>query len=123
MKGSQGLKKELIIVYKNKIYLLGTVILSISILASSIMISISFNHLSASIKSLEHILLNQKEGKNILTLNEAADYLHISTETLKYMSNDISGLQIPYLKVDGQYIFTKQGLDKWLESNHLNLDN
>ncbi|MEG6521642.1 helix-turn-helix domain-containing protein [Desulfotomaculum sp. 1211_IL3151] len=107
---------------KNKIYLLGAVILSISIFASSIIISTSFNHLSASIKSFEHILLNQKEEKNVMTLDEAADYLHISTETLKYMSNEISGLQIPYLKVDDQYIFTKQGLDKWLESNHWDLD-
>lgn len=107
----------------NRLYLLGTLILSISILAGSIMLSISFNHLSASINSLEHISVNQKVEKNILTLNEAADYLHISTTTLKYMVAETSGLQIPCLKVDGQYIFTKQGLDKWLESNHWDLDN
>ncbi len=96
--------------------------MSVSILAAAVLISNSINHISMGLSAIENILVNQVDEKNILTFDEAADYLHISTTSLKFMCSDISGVQIPYLKVDGQYVFAKQGLDKWLETTRLNLD-
>lgn len=107
---------------KNKYFLLGAFILSVSILAGSTMISNSINHMSSSLSVIKNITVNQLDGKNVMTFPEAADYLHISAESLEFMCSDVSGVQIPCLKIDGQYVFTKQGLDKWLESTRLNLD-
>lgn len=97
--------------------------MSISLLTGTLMmISNSINYLLGNLSLLEESSVNQIDAKNVMTFDDAAAYLHIDTVSLELICSDISGVQTPYIKVGGQYIFTKQGLDKWLESTRLNLD-
>ncbi|WP_025692048.1 hypothetical protein [Paenibacillus zanthoxyli] len=70
-------------------------------------------------------------SQNVLNLNEAADYLRISSEDLKSIiqqdeekrtsrgSTHIYDL-IPYVDLHGNLIFYRSTLDKWIESHTLN---
>lgn len=104
---------------KNKFYLITIIILVVSLLVSSIIIANSLNNISNQLQKLQ-TLENQSE-KNILTLKEAAEYLGIQPETLED-TIETTSIGIPYLKLEHRYIFTRRGLDKWLESNHIDLD-
>lgn len=57
---------------------------------------------------------------NLLTLEEAAEYLRISEDGLKALvvieSNSYQqyGMNLPYYKINERYYFVKSGLDLWL---------
>lgn len=69
--------------------------------------------------------IDSKESSQVLGLNEAADYLHLSEEQLIRVINiektdleedgTFSGMMLPYFTVDGQYYFSKAELDNWLK--------
>ncbi len=57
----------------------------------------------------------RESHKNNYNLFEASMYLGISESGLTdLVNNKNSG--IPYLKIDGTYVFSKNALDKWLET-------
>ena len=99
-------------------------ILSIIILACTIMIcsSIIATKVSTAINTNS---IDSKENSQVLGINEAADYLHLSEEQVIRMINiektDLeedgifSGMMLPYFTVDGQYYFCKAELDNWLK--------
>lgn len=104
---------------KDKVLLVVSIIVSVTFLTCSIMISVSLNHLSNSFSSVNQVKIVQEEQKSIMTFKEAASYLHISPAKLDYLISpyrDASIPSIPFLKIDDQYIFTKSGIDKWLET-------
>ena len=78
-------------------------------------VKFSINKLSSEI-----IAFNRTE-KNIMNFDETSQYLGISSITLKKILERKS-LQFPYLKVEGNYIFTREGIDDWLATNHIDLD-
>ncbi|CUP52473.1 Helix-turn-helix domain [Turicibacter sanguinis] len=99
-------------------------IISIIILACTIMIgsSIIATKVSTAINTNS---IDSKENSQVLGINEAADYLHLSEEQVIRMINiektDLeedgifSGIMLPYFTVDGQYYFCKAELDNWLK--------
>ena len=99
-------------------------IISIIILACTIMIgsSIIATKVSTAINTNS---IDSKENSQVLGINEAADYLHLSEEQVIRMINiektDLeedgifSGMMLPYFTVDGQYYFCKAELDNWLK--------
>ena len=98
--------------------------ISILILACTIMIgsSIIATKVSTAINTNS---IDSKENSQVLGINDAADYLHLSEEQVIRMINiektDLeedgifSGRMIPYFTVDGQYYFSKAELDNWLK--------
>lgn len=65
---------------------------------------------------------------NILTLEEAAEYLRISEEGLKAIvvieanRYEQYGMKLPYFKINERYYFVKSELDLWIiEKSRLNL--
>ncbi|WP_144240555.1 helix-turn-helix domain-containing protein [Paenibacillus sabinae] len=67
----------------------------------------------------------------VLSLNEAADYLRISTDDLKTIIKQDEEKRtsrgptnaydlIPYVNLNGNLIFYRPSLDKWIEYNTLN---
>lgn len=98
--------------------------ISIIILACTIMIgsSIIATKVSTAINTNS---IDSKENSQVLGINEAADYLHLSEEQVIRMINiektDLeedgifSGMMLPYFTVDGQYYFCKAELDNWLK--------
>jgi hypothetical protein len=60
----------------------------------------------------------------VLTLSEAADYLHMKEEFIGKIINQegmllektgsFEGIMFPYVKVGDEYIFSKQSLDDWM---------
>ena len=99
-------------------------IISIIILACTIMIgsSIIATKVSTAINTNS---IDSKENSQVLGINDAADYLHLSEEQVIRMINiektDLeedgifSGMMLPYFTVDGQYYFCKAELDNWLK--------
>lgn len=104
----------------NKLYLIAVIILAVSLFSGSIVIGDSLNNISNQLQKLQTLGDDQSE-KNILSLKEAAEYLSIQPQTLQN-TIETTSVGIPYLKLEDKYIFTKGGLDKWLESNHIDLD-
>ncbi len=61
----------------------------------------------------------------VLSLSEASDYLKIREQIIKQIirqedkvlseSGTFSGMMFPYTEINGQYIFSKKSLDKWVE--------
>ena len=92
-------------------------VLALSIILSTVIFSVTINNMSNRILNIE--LNNEKE--NIMTLDEAADYLGVMPMSLEKIIETTS-IEIPYLKLEGNYIFTKNGLDSWLENNYIDLD-
>ena len=98
--------------------------ISIIILACTIMIgsSIIATKVSTAINTNS---IDSKENSQVLGINDAADYLHLSEEQVIRMINiektDLeedgifSGMMLPYFTVDGQYYFCKAELDNWLK--------
>ena len=99
-------------------------IISMIILACTIMIgsSIIATKISTTINTNS---IESKENSQVLGINVAADYLHLSEEQLIRMINiektDLeedgvfSGMMLPYFTVDGQCYFSKAELDNWLK--------
>ncbi|HPQ35747.1 MAG TPA: helix-turn-helix domain-containing protein [Tenuifilaceae bacterium] len=55
----------------------------------------------------------QAEQKELLTIQEAADFLHLSVPTLYTMN---SKGRIPFTKVSGKVYYRRTALLQWLES-------
>lgn len=102
--------------HENKITI-ALIVLSFSILMGSVIISLTINQLSKEMSSLEVT----ENKQNILSLDEASDYLGVTSKSLENTIERTS-IGIPFLKLEGNYIFTKKGLDEWLANNHIDLD-
>jgi hypothetical protein len=90
-------------------------ILSFSILLGSIILAVSINNLPNKVVNVEI------KNENVLSLEEAADYLGITTMSLE-KTVERTSIGLPFLKLEENYIFTKKGLDEWLVNNHIDLD-
>lgn len=97
---------------KNKLLPLSTIILAVSILFGSIWIGYSLKETSN--KNTTKI----SQQSDILEFNEAAKYLRLSESELLYLVSE-KGSGINYIKIGNKYIFSKEGLDKWVQSNRL----
>lgn len=97
---------------KNKLLPLAIIILAISIVFSSIWIGQSLKAFAN-----KNTPVNSQQN-DILGLEEAAKYLNISKSELLYLSEG-KGSTINYIKINGKYIFSKEGLNKWVQSNRL----
>lgn len=99
-------------------------IISIIILACTIVIGSSIIATKVS-TAINMTSIDSKENSQVLGINEAADYLHLSEEQVIRMINiektDLEedgiflGMMLPYFTVDGQYYFSKAELDNWLK--------
>lgn len=106
MKNNKGLTISIII-------LACTIVIGSSIIATKVSTAINMTS------------IDSKEKSQVLGINEAADYLHLSEEQVIRMINiektDLeedgifSGMMLPYFTVDGQYYFCKAELDNWLK--------
>jgi hypothetical protein len=101
---------------KNKLLPLSIIILAISIIFGSIWIGFSLKQ--AANKSISIGSKVDSQGSDILEFNEAAKYLKISESELLYLVEG-RGSGINYIKINNKYIFSKEGLDKWVQSNRL----
>lgn len=102
---------------KNKLLPLSIIILAISIAFGSIWIGNSIKQ--AADKSISINSKTNSTDSNILELDEAARYLKISEAQLLYI---IQGkIDINYVKIGSKYIFSKEGLDKWVQNSKLEL--
>ena len=98
--------------------------ISIIILACTIVIGSSIMATKVS-TAINMTSIDSKENSQVLGINEAADYLHLSEEQVIRMINiektDLeedgifSGMMLPYFTFDGQYYFCKAELDNWLK--------
>lgn len=98
--------------------------ISIIILACTIVIGSSIMATKVS-TAINMTSIDLKEKSQVLGINEAAEYLHLSEEQVIRMINiektDLeedgifSGMMLPYFTVDGQYYFCKAELDNWLK--------
>lgn len=60
-----------------------------------------------------------EEEKNNINFQETALYLGISESELMTLVNSEES-KIPHVKVEGRYIFNKEGLDKWISESKAN---
>lgn len=91
------------------------IVLAFSILLGSIILAVSINNLPNKVVNVE------MKTENVLSLEEAADYLGITAMSLE-KTIETKSTEIPFLKLEGNYIFTKKGLDEWLTNTHIDLD-
>lgn len=101
---------------KNKLLPLSIIILAISIIFGSICIGYSLKAVAN--KSIFIGSQVDSQENNILEFGEAANYLKISESELLYLVEG-KGTGINYIKINNKYIFSKEGLDKWVQSNRL----
>ncbi|GAA0750976.1 hypothetical protein [Clostridium sartagoforme] len=59
---------------------------------------------------------NNLDSKDILSLYEAAEYLGITQDRLMQVINHEES-EIPYIKVSESFIFSRNALDKWVETS------
>jgi excisionase family DNA binding protein len=62
---------------------------------------------------------NNLDSKDILSLDEASQYLGISQERLTQVI--IKDESIPCVQISGQFIFSKKALDKWVETSRFKM--
>lgn len=62
---------------------------------------------------------NNLDSKDILSLDEASQYLGISQERLTQVI--IKDELIPCVQISGQFIFSKKALDKWVETSRFKM--
>lgn len=62
---------------------------------------------------------NNLDSKDILSLDEASQYLGISQEGLTQVI--IKDESIPCVQISGQFIFSKKALDKWVETSRFKM--
>lgn len=99
-----------------------SIIIGFSILGGFIYFSNSENYRA---NQLTEVTTN---NINILTLEEAAEYLRISEDGLKAIvvieanRYEQYGMKLPYFKINERYYFVKSELDLWIiEKSRLNL--
>ncbi len=63
---------------------------------------------------------NQENLKDNLDLSEAAEYLNISEHQLLELTT-LYDPGIPYVKIDGIYIFNKNAINNWLETARIEM--
>lgn len=97
---------------KNKLLPLAIIILAISIVFSSIWIGQSLKGVANKSVSVG------SQQSDILGLEEAAKYLNISKSELLYLAEGKNST-INYVKINGKYILSKEGLDNWVQSTRL----
>lgn len=110
---------------KGLIILVCTILFGSSIIATKVSTAINMNSID----------LKENNYSEVLGLNEAANYLHLSEEQVITMINiekiDLEedgiflGMMLPYFTVDGQYYFSKAELDNWLKevaNEHIEYD-
>src|SRR6056297_1456074 len=89
-------------------------VLAFSILLGSIILAVSINSLPNKVVNVE------MKNENVLSLEEVADYLGITTMSLE-KTIERTSVGIPFFKLEGNYIFTKKGLDEWLANTYIDL--
>jgi len=94
---------------KNKLLPLSIVILAISMVLCSLWIGYSIR------EGTNKIISFALQENDVLDLDEASTYLKISSTELLYIVDGINS-DIPHAKINGKYIFSKVGLDNWLQS-------
>lgn len=120
---------------KERLVIISVILLSISMIISSIIISKGLRMNGESIRNgLDSVSYGAKDigtyiynsrldsgkedmivTKNTFDLDSSSIYLGIDREELlRIISTKESG--IPYVKIGDKYIFTKNSLDKWLET-------
>ncbi|KAB3530923.1 helix-turn-helix domain-containing protein [Alkaliphilus pronyensis] len=106
---------------KDKQLPLAIIILAISIVFSSIWIGQSLKQIGYERNEIakESVSVSSLQS-DILGLEEAAKYLDISKSELLYIVEG-KGSTINYIKINGKYIFSKEGLDKWVQSSRLEI--
>lgn len=62
---------------------------------------------------------NNLDSKDILSLDEASQYLGITQERLTQLI--IKDDSIPYVQISGKIIFSKNALDKWVETSNFKM--
>ena len=104
-----------------------TMRLEYSIVILAIAIAISGFWIGNALQQSENveIFTQVNEKTKNLTLSEASTYLKISEESIKKIIiqenqylieyGSFSGRMFPYSIVYGEYLFTKQSLDEWME--------
>jgi hypothetical protein len=73
----------------------------------------SVGYLSNTIKEIN----NNTNGtdKDLMTMKEAASYLGTIENNLFY-SIENKTITVPYTKIEGNYMFSKKAIDKWIET-------
>ena len=99
---------------KNKLLPLSIIILAISIVFASICIGDSLKEVANKNFSVG------SQQSDILGLEEAAKYLNISEIQLMSLADGI-GSDINRVKINGEYIFSKEGLSNWVQSTKLDI--
>ena len=94
---------------KNKLLSLSIIILALSMVFCSLWIVSSIK------EGTNKIMTFASQENDVLTLDEASTYLKISSTELLYIVDGINS-DIPHAKINGKYIFSKVGLDNWLQS-------
>lgn len=64
----------------------------------------------------EENINNNLDKKEVLRLSDAATYLGITEERLMQVINKEEA-NIPYVKIGDDFIFSKNALDKWVETS------
>ncbi len=76
------------------------------------------NNINTTIRDIE--FNDEENNKNIFNEMEASVYLGISEERLMQIMNNEES-KIPYVKVGGDFIFSKNALDKWIEDSNFKM--
>lgn len=97
---------------KTKLLPLSIIVLAVSIIFSSVLIGYSLKETNN-----KSITMGSQE-KDILEIEEASKYLKISKSELIYLVEG-KNIGINYVKINNKYIFSKEGLEKWVQSNRL----
>lgn len=63
---------------------------------------------------------NNKDDKKVLNAYDTSEYLGISQERLMQIMNSEES-KIPYIKVGGDFILSKNALDKWVEESNFKM--
>lgn len=91
----------------------------ISILASAYWVANSLSNRELVLNNIPAAIVQaDKNGQDLLSLSEAADYLKISEERLKKLMEEskfIDGKGIPFLKIHSEIWFNKKALSDWTE--------
>lgn len=100
--------------------IINTVIISVSMIIASIIIAVP---IYLNIDNNDNSNAKTQETKIYMNLEEAADYVGIPAQKLKYMAEDNSGYHIPriYLKNTNEYIFSKYTLDEYFMNRRIDL--
>ncbi|MGE5454944.1 MAG: helix-turn-helix domain-containing protein [Methylocystaceae bacterium] len=81
-------------------------------------IATSLNNQAGEQNHIANNLLAKNNYPDILDLNQAATYLGITSEQIVYLASPLSGFNLPVLKVDDQYRFSRAALDEWMKTPH-----